>query len=172
MPAEKQRLLAHLRALGIGFLHLRHGALWTMQDCVAVAEEQGALYPKNVFLCNRAKNRFYLCVMRPERRFASGRVSKQAGSARLSFAPDDALLAHLHVKPGAVTPLALLLDEEKRVGLLVDAGLKEEARLCFHPLTNEETVVLDGADFFGVFLPSVGHDVTWINMEEDADENH
>jgi Ala-tRNA(Pro) deacylase len=70
----------------------------------------------------------------------------QIGSKRLSFANAADLAATLAVEGGAVTPLAVVNDRERRVGVVLDATLAGPALIKLHPLINTATLSLAGAD--------------------------
>ena len=75
---------------------------------------------------------------------------KRQGLRPLSFASPDDLLAILHLTPGAVTPLGLLNDEERRVHLYVDADFKDHL-IGVHPNDNTATVWLSADDLLSSF---------------------
>ena len=53
----------------------------------------------------------------------------------------------LGVKPGAVSPLALLNDKHNDVSFFIDHNLLSENILNFHPLVNHLTVSIKVTDF-------------------------
>lgn len=149
-------VFARLDGLGIAYRTAEHAPARTMADCAAVDRRLGALTPKNIFLTTKNGKRFYLCLTRPDARFRTADISKQADSPRLSFAPEEELFGHLRCRAGSASPLGLAFPEAKGVGLLVDARLRDEPVLAFHPCDNTRTVAMASADFFGTFLPAVG----------------
>lgn len=157
MTDAATQLLKLLTALDIAFDCLTHEPVHTIEDCALPGRMLNALVPKNYFLTTRNQKRFFLCLARPEARFRSADISRQAGSARLSFAPEAQLRALLNTRAGAVSPLGLAFDAQNRVELLVDAALTESQRLAFHPCDNCCTVAMSAADFFERFLPAVKH---------------
>lgn len=157
MTDAAEQLLDLLKALNIPFDCLTHEPVHTIEDCILPGRMLNALVPKNYFLTTRNQKRFFLCLARPEARFRSADISRQAGSARLSFAPEAQLAALLNTYPGAVSPLGLAFDVQNRVELLVDAELIKSHRLAFHPCDNCCTVAMAAADFFDRFLPAVKH---------------
>ena len=48
-----------------------------------------AVICKNLFLCNSQKTRFYLLMIREDKKFRTKEISAQIGSPRLSFAPEE-----------------------------------------------------------------------------------
>ena len=155
MSEISRAVLDALTRMGIAHRVVSHAPTATMEACAAVDLTLGALTPKNIFLTTKNHKRFYLCLTRPEARFVTSDVSRQAGSSRLSFGPEDMLYALLRCRPGSASPLGLLFDAERRVGLLVDRALRDCPTLAFHPCDNTLTVAMAAADFFGVFLPAL-----------------
>ena len=88
------------------------------------------------------------------------------GSSRLSFGSEEQMAELLRVHPGAVSPMGLMFDADKRVVLLADAALRDEKRLAFHPCDNAATVAMSGRDFFDVFLPAVGHTLQFVEIHD------
>ncbi|MDR3086197.1 MAG: hypothetical protein LBU47_07790 [Christensenellaceae bacterium] len=166
MTRDQELLLGHLRAIGCRFELLEHEPCRTMGDCLAIAEPLGAVYPKNVFLCNRSQSEFTLLLLEPQRRFVTREVSQKLGVSRLSFGPDERLEGFLHLRPGSVSPLGLLFESARQLRFAVDESLKSAARLCFHPLDASMTVLLRGDDFFELFLPSIGRKPLFLHLDE------
>lgn len=154
---EKAQIYARLTALGLRYERAGHARAETMEDLAGVMRLLDCVIPKNLFLTPRNQSAFYLCLTMPNAAFRTADISKQIGSARLSFGPEDRLMQYLRTYPGAISPMGLIFDEPRAVNLLVDERLFPLPRLGFHPNDNRETLVLSGCDFFEVFLPSTGH---------------
>ena len=163
--SDAERVLAVLDGLGVAYRLDAHAPTDTMAACAAVDARMGVLTPKNIFLTTKNGKRFALCLTRPEARFRTADVSKQAGFSRLSFAPEEALWALLHCRGGSASPLGMIFDGDRRVALLVDAALKDVPALGFHPCDSALTVAMSGADFFETFLPALGVDPVFVEIE-------
>ena len=133
----QEQVFTFLRDLGIPFDLVRHAPVDTMEDCAALG--LSAPHCKNLFLCNRAKTQFYLLLLRADKPFVTREVSKTLGVSRLSFGDADALAR-----------------------LLCDEDLRPLPALDFHPLTNEASLTMSTADFFGKVLPAARHDVAFL----------
>lgn len=157
---------ARLDQMGIEYETMRHAPAMTIADCLENDKTLGAVTAKNYFLATKNLKNFYLCLVRPDARFRSADVSKQAGSARLHFGPEDKLEELLRVRPGAVSPMGLMFDEGKQVRLLVDSGLKDTERIAFHPCDNTQTLSMRTKDFFEKFLPALGREPLWIEIHD------
>ena len=156
MSANADAVYAFLDDAKIVYRRVGHAPAYTMADCAAVDEGLGAMTVKNIFLTPKNGRKFYLCITRPDARFRTADISRQVGSPRLSFAPEEALYAHLRCHGGSASPMGLIFPEAREVGLLVDAALRGVETLAFHPCDNTETLAMSGADFFGKFLPAAG----------------
>lgn len=166
MSETASLVYAKLDALGIAYDHISHDAVFTMEECVPGEEQLHAVTAKNYFLATKHRDHFYLCIVRPNARFKSVDISRQIGSTRLNFGPEDALLRLLRVHPGAVSPMGLIFDENNEVQLIVDEGLKEIKRIAFHPCDNTQTLAMDTADFFERFLPAIGHAPRFVEIHD------
>ena len=99
-----------------------------------------------------------------EKPFKTKILSKQIGSARLSFATPEQMLALLDITPGSVSILGLMNDRERQVRLLVDNDLKSPEFFGCHPCKNDGSLRIRTADLLRVFLPHTGHEVTVVDL--------
>lgn len=170
IPAPAGRLLREmevyrlLRQLSIPFKRLDHEPMATLEACRGVDELLGIHMCKNLFLCNAQKTAFYLLMMPGEKKFHTKEVSKQIGSARLSFAPEEFLEEYLHISPGAVSVMGLMNDKDNRVRLLVDEEVLKEEFLGCHPCVNTSSLKLRTGDVFDIFLKAVHHEMTVVHL--------
>lgn len=164
----RETILRELNRMGIGYELAHHPPAHTMKECEVPMRILDGLVPKNLFLRPRRQEEFYLCVLRPDSVFSTSAVSRQIGSSRLQFASAEESFRLLRARPGAITPLALMFEEAKRVRLLVDERLKNEKRLIFHPCENTCSLAISGEDFFEKFLLNTGHPVTWVRPSAEA----
>ena len=89
------------------------------------------------------------------KKFKTKVLSKQIGSARLSFADDDHMKEYLKLTPGSVSVMGLMNDPEGHVKLLIDSDvLKDESFGC-HPCINTSSLKIKTSDILEKFLPAV-----------------
>ena len=169
MSGDIEAIERYLNGLGIAFRRAEHPPAFTMEDCARVDAMLSALTVKNIFLTTKNGKRFYLCLTRPEARFRTADISKQAGSSRLSFAPEEKLIELLHARAGSASPLGLIFESARGVGLLADAALRNAPTLAFHPCDNTRSIAMASADFFDVFLPAVGIAPQWVEIHDFLD---
>jgi len=160
----RQEVLSRLDALKIPYEMLEHPAARTMEDCRVVEEHFHCVMPKNLFLTPRNQSAFYLCVTRPDAQFRTADVSKQLGASRLSFGSPEMLEELLRTYPGAISPMGLLFDENRRVCLAIDRALRDEPLLAFHPCENTASLALTNESFFGRLLPLLHREPVWVDV--------
>ena len=168
---EKERLVCEkLASLGIPFQGLTHEHADTIEACRLIEEKLGAPICKNLFLCNAQKTAFYLLIMPGDKVFKTKFLSRQIGSARLSFADAEAMERLLNVTPGSVSALGLMFDREKQVRFLIDEDLLACEYWGFHPCINTSTLRLRRTDLTETFLPALGVSPTVVNLPDPAAE--
>ena len=70
-------------------------------------------------------------------------------------------MEHLGIRPGAVTPLAMINGAPKGVRFFMDAEAQTADRIYMHPLVNDRTVAMPRADFMA-FCEKIGITPEWI----------
>ena len=166
MSTVKDDVFARLDAMGIPYRAVEHAEVHTIEDCKVAEDLLGATMPKNLFLTPRNMSAFYLLIVRGEATFRTSDISKQAGSARLSFASPEKLFELMRTLPGATSPMGLMFDAEHRIRLLVDDALKHEPELVFHPCVNTASLAMKTEDFFGRSLPALGYEAQFVQIHD------
>ena len=125
--------------LGIAYERVDHEAAETMEACEEIDKFLApAVICKNLFLCNTQKTKFYLLMIRGDKKFKTKEISSQIHSARLSFAPAEKMEEYL--------------DNAEYVG-------------C-HPCVNTSSLRLKTSDIFNTFLKEVSHDYITVVLSE------
>ena len=164
---EKEiRVYDLLDSLGIAYDRVDHAAAETMEACRAIDEVLSpAVICKNLFLCNAQKTKFYLLMIREDKKFKTKEISHQINSARLSFAPPEYMEKYLDITPGSVSVMGLMNERECEVTLLVDEGVLKAEYFVWHPCIYSSSLRLKVEDVFGTFLQAVGHEYTTVKLE-------
>lgn len=143
--------------LNIEYKVIHHEPLFTIDAAKDIDLQLGVSICKNLFLSTRHGSEFYLLFMEGSKKFNTGKVSKQIGVPRMTFASDEKMEELLGVKPGSVTPLGLLNDSENKVGFLIDSDVLKNEYVSMHPLVNTGTVVIKTADLLNKIIPCAKH---------------
>ena len=161
---KEMRSYALLDSLGLEYRRVDHEHADTIEACEQVEGLLECKICKNLFLTNRQQTDFYLLIMPGEKPFKTKLLSKQIGSARLSFASAEHMEKYLDITPGSVSILGLMNDKGGAVRLLVDRDLLKEEYFGCHPCINTSSLRLKTADVFGKLLPAMGHEPTFVDL--------
>jgi len=153
-----------LDTLGIEYLRTDHEEANTMEACNAIDKVLDVIICKNLFLCNRQETQFYLLMMPGDKTFKTKDISKQIGSARLSFANSEYMEKFLDIKPGAVSIMGLMNDTEKRVQLLIDRDVLNDEYIGCHPCVSTSSLKIKTADVLRKFLPATEHEFITVDL--------
>lgn len=135
-----------LTALGIAFQVHHHPAVHTVADGEGMFGHLPGAHIKNLFVKDKAK-KLYLITALQERSLNLNTLSKHLGAKeRLSFADEETLWNTLGVRPGSVSPLALINAAPGSVRVVLDSGISAHAMVYPHPLINTQTTALAPAD--------------------------
>lgn len=167
---EKEvRVYDLLDELRITYERVDHEPANTMEACKEIDKILApAVICKNLFLCNSQKTKFYLLMIREDKKFKTKDISKQINSSRLSFAPEEEMLEYLDITPGSVSVLGLMNDKENRVQLLVDEDVLQSKYFGCHPCVNTSSLRVKTEDIFGKFLQAVNHDYMTVRLLEES----
>ena len=99
-----------------------------------------------------------------EKPFKTKLLSRQIGSARLSFAGPEHMERYLDITPGSVSVLGLMNDHDKAVRLLVDKDLLSEENFGCHPCINTSSLRFRTAELFEKILPALGREPTFVDL--------
>ena len=162
---EKEiRVYDFLDRMGVEYLRVDHEPAFNMEICEEIDKTLQAVICKNLFLCNRQKTDFYLLMMPGDKVFKTKELSKQSGSARLSFGEPEYMEAFLDITPGAASIMGLMNDTENRVRLLVDEDVLKGEYIGCHPCVNTSSLKLRTEDVFGKLLKEMNHDITVVKL--------
>lgn len=167
---KEERCYELLDRLGIVYYRVDHEHADTIAACEQVEELLGCPICKNLFLTNRQQTDFYLLLMPGEKPFKTKLLSRQIGSARLSFASPEHMEKYLDITPGSVSVLGLMNDREKAVRLLVDRDLLQAPFFGCHPCINTSSLRFSTGDLFQKLLPAMGHTPDFVDLPWQVEE--
>lgn len=152
---NKQEVYAHLDSRRIPYEITEHKAVYNMAEAAEIALPYPEFEAKNLFVRDDKKRNYYLITVKGDKRVDLKEFKQKQGTRSLSFASDGDLMAFLGLIPGAVTPLGLLNDGEKRVQFFVDREfLQGEGMIGVHPNDNTATICLQTADLIRLLTQS------------------
>lgn len=165
LPLSSDALLAQLDDWGLPYRLHTHVPLRTVEDSKAVEGQfmvpgENALRVKNLYLRDK-KKRNYLVTLEQSREIDLKALGAELGVGALSFGSADRLLQNLGIRPGAVSPLAMINGVQNDVQFFMDAAAQRAEVIYMHPLVNDRTVVMRQSDVMA-FFDRIGCTVTWL----------
>lgn len=137
----KKEIIDYLNENKIEYEIAEHPAVYTVEEADALNLQHPEAGTKNLFLRDDKKRRYYLVVARENVSINLKELRAKLESRPLTFASENDLAAILGLIPGAVTPLGVLNDEERRVEVVLDAALSGKL-IAMHPNENTATIWL------------------------------
>lgn len=139
----KENVLNKLNELNIEYKEVEHKPVYTIEDMDALGDIfKNAKICKNLFVRDQKGKKHFLIVLPEEKRAPLAEIATKIQSTKLSFASEERLMKYLKLTPGAVTPLAVINDENSDVVVVLDEDLKKEKILGVHPCENTSTILL------------------------------
>ena len=135
----KQETYDYLTAHGIEYEITEHAAVYNMEELDAIDLPYNDCDAKNLFVRDDKKRNYYLISVKGDKKVDLKTFQKTFGTRRLSFASADDLMSIMGLIPGAVTPLGLLSDEDRKVTLYLDNSFLG-GLVGIHPNDNTATV--------------------------------
>ena len=136
---NKAETYQYLTDHGVAYEVTEHQAVFNMEE----AESLDLPYPecdaKNLFIRDDKKQNYYLITVKGDKRVDLKEFRKQHGLRALSFASPEELSAVMGLIPGAVTPLGILNDVERRVHFYLDKSFIG-GKIGVHPNDNTATI--------------------------------
>lgn len=167
---KEERCYDLLDGLHIEYFRADHEHADTIEACMDVERVLGCTVCKNLLLTNRQRTALYLLLMPGDKPFFTKALSKQIGSARLSFALPEQMERYLDITPGSLSILGLMNDSENAVRLLIDRELLKDEYLGCHPCINTSTLRLRMTDVLDKLIPAMGHGPTVVELPWSAEE--
>ena len=147
----KNELLKLLNDKSIHYKKYDHEPLYSVEDSKNKRGEIRGSHTKNLFLKNK-KNNFFLFSCDENAKVDLKQFSKSIDAKNLSFANAEYLEQFLGIKPGSVSPFALLNDKDNVVKFYLDEKLFNSEIINFHPLINTTTISIETSEFINFLL--------------------
>lgn len=157
-----QRVLKKLNALEIHYELEEHEAVFTIEAIIEHGLNAKGMIPVNLFLRDANGKRHFLVIHDGEIHTDLKKLREQIGCTRLSFGSDERLMKHLGLTKGSVSPFGLIHNTNHDVEVVIDASIKKQNILGFHPNTNTATVFISYDDFMK-FIKDCGNPVKFVN---------
>lgn len=158
-------LLRRLDGWGLRYRLHRHAPLRTVEDAKRAeagmsVPGEAALRVKNLYLRDK-KKRNYLVTVEQDRAVDLKALGAALGAGTLSFGSSERLMQNLGVRPGAVSPLAMVHGAGAGVRFHLDPQARAADVIYMHPLVNDRTLAMPREDLMA-FMERLGVEVQWL----------
>ena len=148
---DKNEVYEYLKNEKIYYEVTEHEAVYNMEELKKVELPYPEADAKNLFVRDDKKKNYYLITVKGDKRVNLKDFQEKNGTRRLSFASSDDLMNILKLIPGAVTPLGILNDDDRKVTFYIDKDFENEPNLIgVHPNDNTATVWLKTDDLINI----------------------
>ncbi len=151
-----EKIYSTLKDLDITFQEHTHPAVYTSEEAMEYYKDMPGAKVKSLFLRNRKGTQHYLVVITDAKKADLKQLSKILGESQVGFASPERLEKYLQVKPGSVSPLGLVFDEEKHIKVILDEAIMEHELINAHPNINTHTITMPVKDLKR-YIEHTGH---------------
>lgn len=160
----KHEVYEFLKSRNISYEITEHKAIYTMDELSQI----DVLYPesdaKNLFVRDDKKRNYYLITVCGDKRVNLKEFKEKNNTRPLSFASENDLMSIMGLKPGSVTPLGILNDDERKVKVFIDSDfLTGRGLIGVHPNENTATVWLKTTDLLDI-IKEHGNEVCIVSI--------
>ena len=167
---KEERCYTLLDSLGLDYWRVDHDYADTIEACHEIEKVLGCNICKNLLLTNRQQTDVYLLLMPGDKPFKTKILSKQIGTARLSFATAEQMEKHLDITPGSVSVLGLMNDKNGAVRLLIDRDLLKDEFFGCHPCINSSTLKFETSQLLEKIIPAMSHVPSYVDLPWELEE--
>lgn len=100
---------------------------------------------KSLLIRNKKSTNIYMVVLWEEKKLDTNLIRSAFDDSKMSFSSEELMLEKIWLRPGSVSPFALINNTLKDIKVVFDKELKD-ILIWFHPLQNDNTVVLNMKD--------------------------
>ena len=136
----RQKIFDILEVLWSQYTNYEHDAVFSCDEAKGV--DIPGVRVKSLLLRNKKATNYYMVVLPDFKQLDTNIIRAVFDDSKMSFASEDRMMEKIWLRPWSVSPFALVNNEEKYIVVVFDAELKN-VLIGFHPLQNDNTVVLE-----------------------------
>lgn len=148
---NKDKIYELIKNKNIWYEITEHQAVFNMQELAQIQVPYPERDAKNLFIRDDKKRNYYLITVKGDKKVDLKEFRRKNSTRPLTFASSEDLMEILNLIPGAVTPLGVLNDKERKVIVFIDEFFKEEPSIIgIHPNDNTATIWLYTKDLIDI----------------------
>ncbi len=150
----KQKVFDILDSLEIPYTNYEHEAVHSCDDAKWI--EVPGVRCKSLLLRNKKATQFYMVVLPDYKRLDPNLIRAIYDDTKMSFASEQRMMEKIWLRPGSVSPFALINNADNDIRVVFDSELKD-VEIGFHPLQNDNTIVTQ-MKYVEHFLENIGNE--------------
>lgn len=139
----KQKIFNILDDLEINYTNYEHEVVHSCDDAKWV--DIPWKIAKSLLIRNKKSTNFYMIVLPDSKSLDTNIIRAMFDDSKMSFASEESMLEKIWLRPGSVSPFALINNTDRDIRVVFDESLKQWL-IWFHPLQNDNTIVLEMSD--------------------------
>ncbi len=139
----KHKIFKILDDLNINYTNYEHQPVHSCNDSKWICVPWQRV--KSLLIRNKKWTNFYMVVVWEDKKLETNKIREIFDDSKMSFFEEELMMGKIWLKPGSVSPFALINNTEKDIKVVFDKTLKW-VLIGFHPLQNDNTVVLQMND--------------------------
>lgn len=136
----RQKIFDILDSLEIPYTNYEHAPVFTCDEAKGV--EIPGYRVKSLLLRNKKASNFYMVVLPDSKKLDTNIVRAIYDDSKMSFVDEETMMQKIGLRPGSVSPFALINNLERDIRVVFDSELQDKL-VGFHPLQNDNTIVLE-----------------------------
>ena len=139
----KQKIFDILDNLEIPYTNYEHNPVFTCDEAKGIDIPWHRV--KSLLLRNKKSTNFYMVVLPDSKKLDTNIIRYRFDDSKLSFVDEETMMQKIGLKPWSVSPFALINNTEGDIRVVFDSELQDKL-VWFHPLQNDNTIVIDMQD--------------------------
>ena len=136
----REKIFDILNQLEIKYTNYEHEAVFTCNEAKGV--DIPGYRVKSLLLRNKKATNFYMVVLPDNKKLDTNIIRSIFDDSKMSFASPERMMEKIGLRPGSVSPFALINNADRDIRVVFDSILKDK-HIWFHPLQNDNTTVLN-----------------------------
>ncbi len=136
----------YLKNLKIKYKLHEHPPVYTCEESEKLKVTIRGMHAKSLLVKGKTTKNFYMIIIPCNERINRNEL-KEKIIEEITFASAEDLENLLKIKPGSVSPFAIIRDKEFKITLVFSKKVWESEILNFHPNINTETIELKNSEF-------------------------
>ncbi|MEK6873779.1 MAG: YbaK/EbsC family protein [Nanoarchaeota archaeon] len=136
----------YLEDLEIKYKLHEHPPVYTCEESEKLKVTIRGMHAKSLLVKGKNTGKFYMIILPCNKRIDRKKL-KTYTEEDITFANSEELDKLLNLKPGSVSPFAIIRDKEHKITIIFEKKVWESEILNFHPNINTETIELKNSEF-------------------------